>query len=371
LQLNLPTVPVHDLVVKNDDLVLATHGRAFWILDDVSPLRQYKNEIAKEDLHLYTPALATRFQNSGEEDRPKPVLAGRNPPPGALIYFYLKEKPKSEVKLEILDGAGSVIRKYSSTKTKELEEPLDPDDKKPENQIKVEAGLNRFVWDLAYEGTSHVPDYYLWEYKVGMRGPLAVPGKYQVRLTADGKSQTVPLELKLDPRVDVPQADLQKQFDLLIEIRDELTRVFDTVNQIQDVRAQMEGLKKRLPETISTKSLLATADGLNGKLVTVRDTLVQMKIRSNEDSVSYPQRVDSKLAALAMAVGVDTDSAPTEAEYRVFNQLKKQADDSIARWSEIQKTDLAAFQKMMAEQNILAIVVPTAEDAGGAGESPR
>ena len=371
LQLNLPTVPVHDLVVKNDDLVLATHGRAFWILDDVSPLRQYKDEIAKEDLHLYTPALATRFQNSGEEDRPKPVLAGRNPPPGALIYFYLKEKPKSEVKLEILDGAGSVIRKYSSTKTKELEEPLDPDDKKPENQIKVEAGLNRFVWDLAYEGTSHVPDYYLWEYKVGMRGPLAVPGKYQVRLTADGKSQTAPLELKLDPRVDVPQADLQKQFDLLIEIRDELTRVFDTVNQIQDVRAQMDGLKKRLPETISTKSLLATADGLNGKLVTVRDTLVQMKIRSNEDSVSYPQRVDSKLAALAMAVGVDTDSAPTEAEYRVFNQLKKQADDSIARWSEIQKTDLAAFQKMMAEQNILAIVVPTAEDAGGAGESPR
>jgi len=371
LQLNLPTVPVHDLVVKNDDLVLATHGRAFWILDDVSPLRQYRDEIAKEDVHLYTPAPATRFQNPNEEGGPKPVLVGKNPPPGALIYFYLKDKPKTEVKLEILDGAGSVIRKYSSTRTKELEEPLDPEDKKPEKQIKVEAGLNRFVWDLAYEGTSHVPDYYLWEYKIGTRGPVAVPGKYQVRLTVDGKSQVAPFEVKLDPRVNVTQADLQKQFDLLMQIRDELTRVFDTVNQIQDVRAQMDGLKKRLPETVSTKPLLTAADALDEKLLTVRDTLVQMKIRSNEDSVSYPQRADSKLAALAMAVGVGADSAPTEAEYRVFSELKKQADDSIARWAEIEKTDLAAFQKMMAEQNILAIVVPTGEDAGGAGESPR
>ncbi|MGA8150071.1 MAG: hypothetical protein WB952_03920 [Terriglobales bacterium] len=370
LQLNLPTVPIHDLVIKNNDLVLATHGRSFWILDDVSPLRQYSDEIAKQEVHLYAPADAVRFQNS-TEDGPKPVLVGKNPPAGGLIYFYLKEKPKAEVKLELLDGTGTVIRKYSSAKTEELDEPLNPEDKKPEKQIKAEAGLNRFVWDLHYEGTGQVPGYYLWEYRDGRRGPLAVPGKYQVRLTVDGKSQTQPFELKLDPRVNVTSADLQKQFDLLIQIRDELTRVFDTVNQIQDVRAQMDGLKRRIPESVSTKPLLTAAGELDEKLLAVRDNLVQMKIRSNEDSVSYPQKVDSKLAALAMAVGVGSDSAPTEAEYRVFEKLKKQADDPIAHWAEIQKTDLAAFQKMMAGQNILAIVVPSGEEAGGSGESPR
>jgi len=372
LQLNLPTTPIHDLVIKNDDLVLATHGRAFWILDDVSPLRQYSDEIAKHDAHLYTPATAMRFQSPSDDgDSARHVLVGENPPAGALIYYFLKEKPKSETTIEILDSAGSVIRKYSSNKTEELEEPLTPEDKKPEKQIKAEAGLNRFVWDLRYTGSSRVPDYYLWEYKDGSRGPLALPGRYQVRLTVDGKSETAAFEARIDPRVEVSQADLQKQFDLLIQVRDELSRVYDAVNQIQDVRAQVDGLRKRLPDTGSVKSMLMAAATLDKNLLSVRDDLVQMNIRSNEDSLAYPQRVDSKLSGLAMAVGVGTDSAPTEAEYQVFDKLKKQADIAIAHWGEIQKIELADFQKMMAGQNIQAIVVPAVEHAGSAGESPR
>jgi photosystem II stability/assembly factor-like uncharacterized protein len=370
LQLNLPTAPVHDLVVKNNDLALATHGRAFWILDDVSPLRQYTDEIAKQDVHLYTPGTAIRFQNSSEEP-PKPVLVGQNPPAGALIYYSLKEKPKGETTIEILDAAGTMIRKYSSSKTEELDEPLTPEDKKPEKQIKPEAGLNRFVWDLRYTGSRRVPDYYLWEYKDGSRGPLAMPGKYQVRLTVDGNSQTAPFEVTLDPRVNVSQADLQKQFDLLIEVRDELSRAYDTVNQIQDVRAQVDGLIKRLPDSGSVKPMITAAAELDKNLLSVRDDLVQMNIKSNEDSLAYPQRVDSRLSGLAMAVGVGTDSAPTDAEYQVFEKLKKQSDVSIAHWTELQKTELADFQRMMAGQNIQAIVVPAAEHAGSAGESPR
>ena len=372
LQLNLPTTPIHDLVVKNDDLVLATHGRAFWILDDVSPLRQYSDEIAKRDVHLYTPATAMRLQNPSEDqDAPKPVLVGVNPPAGALIYYFLKDKPKGETTIEILDSTGSVIRKYSSNKTEELEEPLTPEDKKPEKQINVEAGLNRFVWDLRYAGSSRVPDYYLWEYKDGSRGPLALPGKYEVRLTVDGKSEAAAFEIAMDPRVNVSQSDLQKQFDLLIQVRDELSRVYDTVNQIQDVRAQVDGLRKRLPDNGTVKPMVTAAATLDKSLLAVRDDLVQMNIKSNEDSLAYPQRVDSKLSGLAMAVGVGTDSAPTEAEYQVFEKLKKQADVSIAHWREIQKTELADFQKMMAGQNIQAIVVPAAQNAGSAGESPR
>ncbi|HXX71756.1 MAG TPA: hypothetical protein VEI55_05635, partial [Candidatus Acidoferrum sp.] len=370
LQLNLPTTPVHDLVVKDNDLVLATHGRAFWILDDISPLRQYKDEIANEDFHLYTPETAFRYHDSFERGF-KPVLAGQNPPAGALIYYFLKDKPKGETTIEVLDANGTVIRKYSSAKTEELEEPLNPDDKKPEKQVKPDAGLNRFVWDLRHEGTSRVPSYYLWEYQPGSRGPIAVPGKYQVRVTADGKSQTATFGLRLDSRVHVDQADLQKQFDLLLQIRDELTRVYDTVNQIQDVRSQLDGLKKRLPTNTGTKPVLAAADGLDQKMLLVRDDLVQMKVRSNEDSLSYPQRVDSKLAALAMKIGNNTDSAPTEAEYRTFEKLKREADESVTRWTELQRTDLAAFQKMMAGENIQAIVIPAGETGGAPGEEPK
>jgi hypothetical protein len=159
LQLNLPTTPVHDLVVKNDDLIVATHGRAFWILDDISPLRQYGDDIAKREVHLYTPATAMRFQNPSEDDEnPKPVLNGDNPPAGASIYYFLKDKPKGETTIEILDSTGSVIRKYSSNKTEELDEPLTPEDKKPEKEVKPEVGLNRFVWDLRYAGSARVPD---------------------------------------------------------------------------------------------------------------------------------------------------------------------------------------------------------------------
>ncbi|MBZ5722175.1 MAG: glycosyl hydrolase [Acidobacteriia bacterium] len=365
LQLNLPTTPVHDLVIKNDDLVLATHGRSFWILDDLSPLRQYSAEVAKQEVHLYAPATAYRMHNPNQDDVPaKPVLAGQNPPPGAVIYYSVKDVPKGELALEILNASGNVLRKYSSTKIEEPDEPLDPDAKKPDPQIKPEPGLNRFVWDMRTEGASRVPGYHLWEYNNGRLGPLVVPGQYQVRLTVDGKSQTAPFEVKLDPRVSVAQADLQKQFELLAQIHAELSRVYDAVNQIEDVRAQISGVQKRLPDN---KPVLTATAAFDQKLLAVRDELVQRKITANEDSLRYPQRVDSKLAYLAMAVGDGTDSAPTDGDDRLFDKLKKQADELLGRWADLQKTDLAALQQMMAGHSVPAIVVPPADavDAGG------
>ena len=370
LKLNLPTTPIHDLVVKNDDLAVATHGRSFWILDDLTPLRQFTDHVANSDVYLYHPATAYRM-HSGEEEVPKPVGVGENPPRGAVIYYYLKAVPKKEATIEILDGAGTVLRKYSSNRLKPLEEPLDPEDKKPEQQIKPEAGLNRFIWDIRYEGASSLPDYYLYEYKEGARGPLALPGQYQVRLTVDGKTQTAPFELKLDPRVNVAQGDLEKQFKLLMDIRDELGHVYDAVNQIQDVRAQMEGLKQRLPEGASAKTIGAAAAEVDAKLVAVRDALVNLKITANEDSLAYPPRNDGKLAYLAMAVGSASDSAPTEAEYREFEKLKKEADENLARWAELQRTDVAAFQRLISQQGIQAIVVPANTGALRAGAEPH
>ena len=358
MQLNLPAAPIHDLVVKNDDLVLATHGRSFWILDDVSPLRQFADSVANDDVHLYQPATAYRRRVPGGEGGPRANFAGLNPPNGALVYFYLKQAPKQEVKIEVLDAAGTVIREYSSLKVQVPEEPLDPDDKKPEKEIKAEAGLNRFVWDLHYEGANRVPGYYLWEYNDGARGPLALPGKYQVRLTAGGKSSTVPLEVKIDPRVKVSQGDLEKQFKLLSDVREQLNRVYDAVNQIQDVREQLGGLKKRLAPGDSYKSLMSAADGLDAKLIAVRDPLINLRISANEDSLTYPPGLDGRLAFVALAVTGGADAAPTEAEYALFDRLKKQADELLSLWNQVRNTEIVAFQKVASEQGVHAVTVP-------------
>jgi photosystem II stability/assembly factor-like uncharacterized protein len=359
LQLNLPTAPVHDLVIKNNDLVVATHGRAFWILDDVSPIRQYSEDVAQKDVFLYAPATAYRIQaGAGGEQHPS-KRTGQNPPAGAVIYYFLKDAPKAETEaqVEILDASGKVIRRYSSAEFDTLEEPPDPDDKKPEKQLKPEAGLNRFVWDLRYEEAHHVPGYYLWEYGAGARGPVAAPGHYQVRLTVGGQSQTASFDLKLDPRVQVSQADLEQQLNLLLQTRDELSRVYDAVNQIQDVRAQLSGLKRRLPENASTKTIANAADDLEKKLVAVREDLINLTISANEDSLAYPPQLDAKLAYLAMDAGT-ADSAPTEAEQKEFEKLKRQSGELIGRWDDLQRRDLAAFQKLTAEGSLSTVVVP-------------
>jgi hypothetical protein len=247
-----------------------------------------------------------------------------------------------------------------------LEEPPDPDDKKPEKQIKPEAGLNRFAWDLRYEEARHVPGYYLYEYGNGARGPVAVPGHYQVRLTVGGQAQTAGFDLKLDPRVHVSQEDLQAQFNLLLETRDELSRVYDAVNQIQDVRLQLSGLKRRLPINASTKSITGAADELEKKLVGVRDQLVNLDITANEDSLAYPPQLDAKLAYLAMDAG-SADSAPTDAEARQLQKLKRQSGELLARWDDLQRRDLADFQKLTAQGSLSTVVVPP---AGRSSEEP-
>lgn len=372
LQINLPNTPVHDLVIKNDDLVLATHGRAFWILDDVSPLRQFTDSVANEDVHLYQPATAYRVHSGGAPARLS--FAGKNPPNGAVIYFYLKQAPKpetkQEVKIEILDAAGKVIRTYSSSKTEPLEEPLDPDDKKPEKQIKPEDGLNRFVWDLHYDEANRVPGYFLWEYNEGAHGPLAVPGNYQVRLTAHGKSLTAPFEVKIDPRVTTSQADMEKQFKLQMDVREQLNRVYYAVNQIQDVREQLDGLKKRLVPGDSTKALFDGATALEAKLIAVRDPLINFQISASEDSLAYVPGIDAKLAFLSMGVAGFADSAPTEAQYQEFDKLKKQTDELLARWEQVRNADITSFQKLAAERNVHSIYVPDvrSERVQGGGE---
>ena len=346
LQLNLPVTPVHDLVIHENDLVLATHGRSFWILDDISPLRQAGDASRKADVWLYDPAPAYRLHIAkGPKETP---TSGQNPPPGAVIYFEVKEKPKAAT-LEILDAGGQLVRRYSSTEPEPLEEPLDPDDDKPKKQLEIKPGMNRFVWDLRYEGAARVGGYYLFEYEGGSKGPIALPGKYQVKLTVDGKTLAAPLELKPDPRIKVSPADLEKQFAMLMDIRGQLTRVYVAANQIIDLRAQLQDLQKRVK--------LTEAQALDEKLGALQDRLLNMKIKANEDSLNYSLGVDGSLAGLAAYVGGDSDSAPTEAALKQFEKVKAEVDRYMKRWSDIQHADLPAVQHAAEQQNVKALMV--------------
>jgi hypothetical protein len=352
-QLNLPTTPVHDLVVKGDDLVLATHGRGFWVLDDLAPARQETGEITKQDFHFYTPSAA--LHTWARSEKPD-SYHGENPPLGAVFYYWVKTVPK-EMSLEILDSNGKVIRHISNKDTGDLEEPLDPDDEKPKTLLDPKAGLNRFVWDLRRDPIPRMPNYYLFGYQDGTTLPKALPGKYEVRMTVDGKTQSVPFEVALDPRVKVSLADLQKQNDLVNAIRAEIERVFSTERQIHDVRDQIASLAQRLPKSAALLPVADAGSNLDKKLVAIEDNLVNWKIKANEDSLQYPVKLDGQLAGLASYVG-SGDSAPTQAAVERFEKFKGEVDAQIAAWNNLVGTDLVAFQNVAREHNVSAIVVP-------------
>src|SRR6202040_2999754 len=239
LQLNLPRSPIHDLVVKDDDLVVATHGRSFWVLDNLTPLRQLSAQSAAADFILYHPETALRLHYPEEFDKRQPV--GDNPPPGAIIDYYFKSTPKDEVALDILDSAGKVLRHLSSKEKKETEQPPEwPDRQERVKTIPAKEGMNRFAWDLRYNDPIQIPGaFYSGN---GPKGPLALPGDYQLKLTANGKTQTAPLHLAIDPRTKGQEDALQKQFALAMKVNDRISQLHQAVNEIREIRTQIKSL---------------------------------------------------------------------------------------------------------------------------------
>jgi len=356
LQLNLPTSPIHDLVVKDDDLVVATHGRSFWILDNITPLRQLNAQVAAAETHLYAPQTAIRFRGGRSMLRGRPV--GENPPDGAILDYYFKAAPKDEATLEILDSKGTVLRKYSSKK-----QPDDrPKSEEPEEEpafesMPAEAGMNRFVWNLRTSTASRISGYSLGDYLNGERGPIVAPGSYQARLTLSGKSLTTPLAVKPDPRVATSQADFEKQFDLGMRIHTRLTQTNDTVNQIRDLRNQLKALRRRLPQTDAGKSIRMSTEDLDKKITPVEEDLIQVKMRASQDSLNYPSKIDAKLAVLAMTVD-SADAAPTAQSYELFAELEKKLEPLLARWKEILAMDVAALNELLQKENIPFVSLP-------------
>jgi hypothetical protein len=271
-------------------------------------------------------------------------------------------KPAERVKIEILDAGGKVIRTYPPKRAAAAEggdEGFGPGARP--TPLPTDAGINQFVWDLRYEGAERIPNSPLWG--GGTDGPTALPGKYQVRLTVDGKTQTQPLEIVPDPRLKVTQEDLKKQFDLMQAILGKVTQVHEAVQQMRDVRGQINGLNKRLTqEKFSNAKAIADAGAaLDKKMTTVEEALIQTKARSGQDVLNYPIRLNNLLVALGGVVN-SADAAPTKQDYELFDDLSKQADEQLAKWNAIVKTDLSAFNSLVSQQQVPAVgVTPPAE----------
>lgn len=351
LQLNLPVVPVHDIIVKGDDLAIATHGRSFWVLDDISPLRELKASDLEESVHLFTPAPAHRSHGGGFFHPRGPV--GANPPGGVIVDYSFKSEPKGDVRLEILDAKRQLVRKFSSKKKKPQGES---DFFMPRGNpvLPKKAGLNRFEWDARYEPPRTVPG------AVYDSGPpdgiLALPGKYQAKLTVEGKSYTAPIELLSDPRARMTDAELQRQFTLGTQVRDLEDTNHKIVLEVRDLRGQLDALEKRLGTDESSKTVRDSAEALKKKISDIEDQLIEPKASANEDQLNYGNLLSSQLSYLEDSID-DSDVAVPQAEVNQIAVFKRQMDKIEGDWQTIQNRDIADLNELMRKNHIEAIGV--------------
>ncbi|HEY6660572.1 MAG TPA: hypothetical protein VI031_05510, partial [Pyrinomonadaceae bacterium] len=369
LQLNLPIVPITDLAIqkREKELVVATQGRAFWILDDLPVLHQLMDAgglNAVSETRLFKPKESYRMPGGGGFSLGPTATAGRNPANGVVVYYSLKAKPASDLELEFLDTAGKSIRKFTALVRKPGEPEIPAPSPSPAGEggfgpppppiVPTEIGLNRFVWDTRYPDAVRFPELILWAGET--RGPKMPPGMYQVKLTVDGKTSTQNFEIKADPRLTTTPADYAKQLELGLKIRDKLTETHNAIIQIRDVRKQVEDLLKRVAGRPNFKVVNDAGTALNKNLTAVEEALYQTKNQSSQDPLNFPIRLNNKLAALAGVVG-SAEAAPTAQSYAVYDEVVTQIDAQLQKVAQIMRMDVPAFNQLVRDQNIPAVVV--------------
>jgi hypothetical protein len=340
-QMNLPLVPITDLTIKNDNLIAATQGRGFWLIDDLTPLHQLTPQVASSKFHLYKPMPSYKM-NGGNAANTK--FEGQNHPGGVMVHFYLPTAPDStsRISLEILQQDGKLIKKY--------------DNKAKENASKLEVkeGMNRFVWNMTYPEASRFEGMILWG--GGTQGPKAVPGTYKARLTVNGQPQETEFQILQDPRSQTPLADLQAQHAFLILVRDKLTQTNDAISKIREARTQINGVTTRFQGREDMKDVLEAAKALNKKMTEVEETLYQTKNRSGQDPLNFPIKLNNRLANLASQASVG-DYRPTDQMYAFQKEVTAEIDAQLQKLNQVFSTDLPALNQLIRSKNVDAILL--------------
>jgi photosystem II stability/assembly factor-like uncharacterized protein len=368
-QRNLPVVPVADLAVKDEDLVVATQGRSFWILDDLTPLHQWNDAVPGKDVFLFAPRPSVRMRMGGERaggEGPRGV--GKNPPNGVLVNYWLKDKPAEKPKgkdvltIQILDG-DKVLRTFTSEK-KEKEgdgavkdgPPADEDAEKP---LEPKQGLNRFAWDMRMLRPALVPKAIIWGAK---DGPKVAPGAYKVRLKKGDVTLTESFEIRANPGLNVSPVDLKKQADLLSALRDRVTETHQAVLQIRDVKSQIKDVASRAKRLGKGEGLDENAKALTAKLDAIEEKLVNPKLKSEQDVLNFEPRLDHQFVGLSTVVS-SADAAPTRASVELYGRLKQQLDAVLADLNGVLGKDLADFNRAVRERDIPPVVVLPPKEA--------
>lgn len=328
LQLNLPDTPIRDLVVKNDDVVLGTHGRGFWILDDIGPMRQLTPELAQQDVILFQPSDPIRGVYE------------------TVVQYYLKEQVDSVI-IDILDADGKLVQTFKGIDPKFKEGPNRPERIRGSSAPSTAAGLNSFSWDGRFPGATTFEGMIIWSARPA-RGPKAPLGKYQVRLKVGDYSKTYAFNMKMDPNLKgITEADLQEQFDLAIKIRDKTSEANEAVILIRDIRKQ---LHDRLASA-DKEALKTEADAMLDKLAVIEQDLYQVKNQSNQDPLNFPIKLNNRMASLRRSVE-NGDARPTDGAYKVFEELSKELEGHLAKLNAILDNNLSSINTKLKSGNM-------------------
>lgn len=408
---NLPAVPIHDLVVKDGELVLATHGRSFWILDDLAPLRQHASDVARRRVHLFTPKPSVRYRvdmgfpqppqagktyhmtgatmvtyrqlerPSGDRVR-RNLDAGDNPQPGVTLEYWVRDGAR-EATLAFLDRRGKLIREFKSAPPEQTEAPATKETprrtaatgttaapEKKEQKVAIGAGLNRFVWNMRYPDAVKLEgEGGTWErFEQQLVGPAVPPGTYTARLTVDGERSETSFEIRKDPRVSASEADLEEQFALAMRAHQKLSETHSTINAIRALTKQLDLWEARAKEQGGQSRLVSAAAALRKKASAIEEELVQVKAKSRQDTLNFPAKLNAKLVSLVGIIG-GADFAPTQGMRDVFADLSRRVDVQVERWHALAAKDVQAFDRLVRSSGVPA--VGTAVRAGRRGRAAR
>jgi len=380
LQLNLPHTSMRDLAIHGDDLIVGTHGRSFWILDDITPLRQLSAELANAPVTLYKPQEAVRFRWNRNTDTPLPpdIPGGKNPPDGAILDYCLAGASSKPITLEILDNDNHLVRRYASTdKPEPIEKiaaanPIPMYWVRPQQVLSAEAGMHRFVWDMHYAP----PEALNREFPISAivhdtpqfpLGAVAMPGKYTARLTVDGKTYTQPLTVRMDPRVKTPEIELRKQFEMEMGIVEGMNETFEALQQVRSLRPQVTDR--------AGKAKGALADSLKA----LDDEAAELEGASQGVFFGLPPngKQQENLSTLNQHFGqllnvVDSaDAAPTTQASAVYLELEEALGKLLAQWKKVREAELPSLNAQLKKVRIEELDPSRQSAAAPAGDSDQ
>jgi len=370
LQLNLPAASCRDLAIEQNDLIVATFGRALWAIDDITPLRDLAGKsaaIASANAYLFKPATAIRMQWDTYTDTPlnPDVAAAENPPDGAILYYYLKSPAAGGVKIEVYDSAGKLVRSYSEADAAPLAYKVNVPDfwLAPASVPPGQAGLNRFVWDLRYPDPEQLLYTYFgihvnyFEYTLAdhaiphntpwhePQGPMVVPGQYEIRLTAAGQTYRQPITVKLDPRLSYSNQELQQQLDLARKIAADMKATYEGYNQASQLHSELADRQARLKESGNEAGSAAEA--------------AAAKARGFTDAAGPPQGFGPLNRDLTrMMIAVDqSDSPPASEVVEAFRLICQEVRDALARWEELRTHDIPQLNAALRKQSLPPLTI--------------